>query len=232
MPLEAVLDTFLHELSHNVHGPHDDKFHALWNQLRSDFEDLIQKGYTGEGFQGRGNVLGGRKVPLHERRRRWREAQGRRNTDNQSRIAKSGRRLGGTAAGPCDDIRAIIARATESRLGPKTGGPHGRPTTSRAPGSSPASPIIIPHGCGNEAHSDREITEIADDAINHGFQTEAAEDEAIDAAIARALAESFEREQAGSANPGPGERSCPRCTLLNPPTIRACQACVFDLIKH
>lgn len=188
MPLEAVLDTFLHELSHNVHGSHDDKFHALWNQLRSDSENLIQKGYTGEGFQGRGHIVGGREVPLQERRRRWREAQDRRNADNQSRIAKPGRRLGGTAAGPCDDIRAIIARATESRLGPKTGRPHRKPTTSCAPGSSSASPIIIPHGCGNETRSDREITEISDDAISHGFQTKAAEDEANDAAIARALA--------------------------------------------
>lgn len=232
MPFESVLDTFLHELSHNIHGPHDDKFHALWNQLRSDLEDLIQKGYTGEGFQGRGHVLGGRQVPLHERRRRWREAQDRRNKDDQNRIAKSGRRLGGTAANPRDDIRAIIARATESRLGQKPGRPHGRPSTSRAPGSSTASPIIIPHGCGNETHSDREVIEIADDAISHGFRTKADEDEANDAAIARALAESFEREQAGSADPGPAEHSCPRCTLLNPLAIQVCQACDFNLINH
>lgn len=232
MPFELVLDTFLHELSHNVHGPHDVKFHGLWNQLRSDLEDLIQKGYTGEGFQESGHVLGGRQIPMHERRRHWRESQDRRNKDDQNRIAKSGRRLGGTAATPRDDIRAIIARATESRLGPKPCRPHGKLSTLCMPGSSPASPIIIPHGCGNETHSDRKVVEIADDAINHGFQTKAEEYEANDTAIARALAESFECEQAGFADPGPAERSCPQCTLLNPSTILVCQVCDFTLVKH
>lgn len=228
MPFEAVLDTFLHELSHNVHGPHDEKFHALWDQLRSELEDLIRKGYTGEGFLGRGHVLGGRQIPLHERQRRWREAQDRRNKDDQNRIVKSGRRLGGNAAGPRDDIRAVIARAAESRLGPKVSRSRGSSSATRVPGSSPTSAIIIPHGCGNETHSDREVIEIADDAISRGFQTKADEDEANDAAIARALAESFEAEQAGSSDPGPSEWSCPQCTLLNPLAIRVCQACEFS----
>ncbi|MBE3046482.1 hypothetical protein IMZ48_28925, partial [Candidatus Bathyarchaeota archaeon] len=146
MPFESVLDTFLHELSHNVHGPHDDKFHALWDQLRSEQEDLIRKGYTGEGFLGRGQMLGGRQIPPHERQRRWREAQDRRNKDDKNRIVKPGRKLGGNAVTPRDDIRAVIARAAESRLGPKAGGRRG---SASAPGSSPAFPIIIPHGCGN-----------------------------------------------------------------------------------
>lgn len=233
MPFEAVLDTFLHELSHNVHGPHDEKFHALWDQLRSELEDLIRKGYTGEGFLGRGHVLGGRQIPLVERQRRWREARDRRNKDDQNRIVKSGRRLGGNAASPRDDIRAVIARAVETRLGPKAGPPRGGSSVLRVPGSnSPATPIIIPHGCGNETHSDREVIEIADDAIGHGFQTKAEENEANDAAIARALAESFEAEKAGSADPGPSEWSCPQCTLLNPLAIRICQACESNFTGH
>lgn len=229
MPFESVLDTFLHELSHNVHGPHDEKFHVLWDQLRSELEDLIRKGYTGEGFLGRGQILGGRQIPLHERQRRWREAQDRRNREDQNRIMKSGRRLGGNVASPRDDIRAVIARAVESRLGRKPGRRRGGPSAPPAPGSSPVSPIIIPHGCGNGSRSDREVVDIADDAISHGFQTKAEEGEANDAAIARALAETFEAERAGPADPGPTEWWCPQCTLLNPLAIRACQACEFHL---
>lgn len=29
LPVEQVVDTMLHELSHNVFGPHDEKFHNL-----------------------------------------------------------------------------------------------------------------------------------------------------------------------------------------------------------
>ena len=47
---EQVVDTMLHELSHNEIGPHNAQFHALWDQLRKEYEGLVSKGYTGEGF--------------------------------------------------------------------------------------------------------------------------------------------------------------------------------------
>ncbi|SPO07693.1 related to WSS1 Protein involved in sister chromatid separation and segregation [Cephalotrichum gorgonifer] len=230
MPFEEVLDTFLHELSHIVHGPHDQKFHALWDQLRSELEDLIRKGYTGDVFLGRGHVLGGLQVPPHERQRRWGEGQGGTARDGQNRVSKPGRRVGGAAANPRDDMRAIIARAAESRLVQTAGRPLGNsPSTLRLLGSSPDLPIVIPHGCGNESHCDLEVTEIAGEAISQGFRTKAEEDEANDAAIARALAEWPDAGPAGTASPGLGEWSCSRCTLLNPLTVRACQACEFTL---
>ena len=33
-PFDEVLDTMLHELCHNVHGPHDAGFYRLWDELR------------------------------------------------------------------------------------------------------------------------------------------------------------------------------------------------------
>ncbi|EJT73928.1 hypothetical protein GGTG_07782 [Gaeumannomyces tritici R3-111a-1] len=77
LPFEQVADTMLHELSHIVHGPHDAKFHALWDQLRDEHEGLLLKGYTGEGFLSEGQRLGGGhggQLPPHEARRLARAA--------------------------------------------------------------------------------------------------------------------------------------------------------------
>ncbi|KAJ8568419.1 hypothetical protein K7X08_027952 [Anisodus acutangulus] len=60
-PYNEVLDTMLHELCHNVHGPHNASFYKLWDELRKECEDLITKGIsgTGEGFDLHGRRLGG-----------------------------------------------------------------------------------------------------------------------------------------------------------------------------
>lgn len=34
LPFDEVLDTMLHELCHNVHGPHNASFYKLWDELR------------------------------------------------------------------------------------------------------------------------------------------------------------------------------------------------------
>ncbi|XP_058067900.1 DNA-dependent metalloprotease WSS1-like [Magnolia sinica] len=36
-PYEQVLDTMLHELCHNVHGPHNALFYKLWDDIRKVF---------------------------------------------------------------------------------------------------------------------------------------------------------------------------------------------------
>ncbi|XP_059666546.1 uncharacterized protein LOC132312267 [Cornus florida] len=67
-PFDQVLDTMLHELCHNVHGPHNANFYKLWDELRKECEELINKGIagTGEGFDLPGRRLGGfsRQPPL------------------------------------------------------------------------------------------------------------------------------------------------------------------------
>nr|CAB3469841.1 unnamed protein product [Digitaria exilis] len=56
IPYEEVLDTMLHELSHNDRGPHDAQFYKLWDELRKECEELVSKGITGtgQGFDGTG----------------------------------------------------------------------------------------------------------------------------------------------------------------------------------
>ncbi|CAH9099647.1 unnamed protein product [Cuscuta epithymum] len=61
LPYDNVLDTMLHELCHNAHGPHNTSFYKLWDELRKECEDLMSKGIsgTGEGFDLPGKRLGG-----------------------------------------------------------------------------------------------------------------------------------------------------------------------------
>lgn len=156
----------LHELAHNVHGPHDAKFHALWNQLREEHEALVMKGYTGEGFLSAGHRLGGRRVPMDEARRMARAAAEKRRT----LAAGSGQRLGGAPIRPGQDIRRVIASAAERRN-----------RTLR--------------GCANDNQTQEEIREIADTATRNGFRTQAEEDAANEAAIAQALWELVQEDE-------------------------------------
>ncbi|KAL0935042.1 WLM domain-containing protein [Colletotrichum truncatum] len=166
LPIEQVVDTMLHELSHIVFGPHDGNFHALWNQLRDEHEALIRKGYTGEGFLSDGRRLGGGLIPMHEARRLARAAAEKR----RSLSAGSGQRLGGLGPRPGSDIRRTIVGAVERRN-----------NTLK--------------GCGNMNHNDREIQEISETATRNGFRTQAEEDAANEAAIAQALWELVQEEE-------------------------------------
>ncbi|KAI3338240.1 WLM-domain-containing protein [Ustulina deusta] len=166
LPIEQVADTMLHELAHNVHGPHDAKFHALWNQLRDEHLSLTLKGYTGEGFLSEGHQLGGGMIPMDEARRLARVAAEKRRTLSSG----SGQRLGGAAPRPGQDIRRVIGDAVERRN-----------RTLR--------------GCANDNRTQDEIVEIANMATRNGFRTKADEDAANDAAIAQALWEIVQEEE-------------------------------------
>ncbi|KAL4802736.1 WLM domain-containing protein [Aspergillus unguis] len=112
LPIDQVIDTMLHELCHIVIGPHNQQFHALWNQLRDEHVELEIKGYTGEGFLSHGRRLGGQKVPIDEARRQARAAADRRRTLG----AGSGQRVGGTGPARGADIRRVIADAAQRRI--------------------------------------------------------------------------------------------------------------------
>ncbi|KAG6037309.1 hypothetical protein E4U41_005210 [Claviceps citrina] len=161
LPTENVMDTMLHELAHIVHGPHNQQFHALWDQLRDECQGLVMKGYTGEGFLGQGHRLGGARMPDREIRRVAREAAEKRR--GQSALAVgSGQRLGGAAPRPGQDIRQTIVAAVERRN-------------------------AVLRGCGSGRYNEAEMHEMADAASRNGFRTQAEEDEANEAAIAQAL---------------------------------------------
>ena len=162
--MEQVVDTMLHELCHIVHGPHNQHFHALWDQLRDEHAGLLMKGYTGEGFLSEGRRLGGgaSRIPPREARRLALQAAERR--QKQPVGTGPGKRLGGIGPRPGDDIRRVIAHAAERR----------------------SSTL---EGCGTDRLSDVQIHQISETATRNGFRTQAEEDEANEVAIAQALLE-------------------------------------------
>ncbi|KAI8807348.1 WLM domain-containing protein [Cladochytrium replicatum] len=77
LDFESVVGTMLHELAHNVHGPHDAKFYALLSKLEEEYYALVARGYTGEGFDARGDRVGiglSHNLPLHLARKRAADA--------------------------------------------------------------------------------------------------------------------------------------------------------------
>ncbi|RKF64742.1 putative dna damage response protein wss1 [Erysiphe neolycopersici] len=243
LPIENVTDTMLHELCHIVHGPHDEKFHALWDQLRAELEGLIRKGYTGEGFLSEGHKLGGRKMgpgfnPRDVARRAAAAAEQR-----QMKARNSCQRFNNMAMPVISDMRNFVLDAFQRRG-------------------------TILNGCGRMINNAREIEILTTQATRNGFTSKAEEDEANERAISQALWELVQedlskkggnsvvashRRQQHSRNTvdimhparinswGPSripstnyndnwqnsfvEWSCPTCTLQNPVNFLACGAC-------
>lgn len=58
LPRESIMGTMLHELTHNLYGPHDNKFYAKLDELMGRQWAIEQQGLF-DTFLGRGRRLGG-----------------------------------------------------------------------------------------------------------------------------------------------------------------------------
>jgi DNA-dependent metalloprotease WSS1 len=210
LPLEEVVDTMLHELCHNIHGPHDQHFHALWNQLRDEHEALVRKGYTGEGFLGHGDRLGGRRIPMHEARRIARI-----NAEKRRALAAgSGRKLGGTGIGPGVDPRQVIVNAIERRL-------------------------AIEKGCASETEKGRQIAQEVEKKKEGITMTKAEDDDENEARIMQAymdLIQEEEKEKYGASYVPPSESNPAGMQTnstppISPNSLKAQQASIERSIK-
>jgi DNA-dependent metalloprotease WSS1 len=168
--LEQICDTVLHELSHIVWGPHDDKFHRLWDELRDEHETLLMKGFTGENFLSKGNRLGGGSNGSRDEAQRRARLAAQKRAEQNKRAAGSGQRLGGSPAVriPGSGIRQTIADAVTRRN-------------------------TITQGC---ASGRQDAEKMAEEARQNGFRTTAELDEANEVAIANALIELMEENEA------------------------------------
>jgi hypothetical protein len=84
------------QLTHNVHGPHDEKFYKFLSGLQDEYDALQRSGYAGEGFFSEGHRVGAdvpHDLPPHLARLKALEAAEKRR--QTSRVLGSGGRLGG-----------------------------------------------------------------------------------------------------------------------------------------
>ncbi|KAF9225350.1 WLM-domain-containing protein [Gyrodon lividus] len=114
---DQVVRTMLHELTHNVHGPHDETFYKFLAGLEDEYDALQRSGYAGEGFFSHGHRLGvgaSHDLPPHLGRLRALEAAEKRR--GASGLSKGGGRLGGqSSALEKLGSRELAARAAERR---------------------------------------------------------------------------------------------------------------------
>ncbi|KAF2435777.1 WLM-domain-containing protein [Tothia fuscella] len=183
LDFDRVLDTMLHELVHNVIGPHDESFQRLWDELREEWQTLKGKGFTGEGFLGKGNTIGGKRVPQEELRRRARVAAQERLKENQK--SHPGHILGGGASRKPRDVRSAAAEAAARR-------------EAAAKRAAALQPSAYTSSC---ATGTKLGDQLARDALKNGFRTKAEMDNADEAAIAEALVDLYEQDEINAMDP-------------------------------
>ncbi|KAJ3247670.1 hypothetical protein HDU78_003476 [Chytriomyces hyalinus] len=112
--------TMLHELTHNIRGPHDAEFYRNLDMLSKEHDDNVAGGWTGAGFDSAGIRLGGgvRKVDEGEARAIALRAALEREKKGRIMIPAGGRKLGGSLAGKEKTMTPgeMAAMAAERRL--------------------------------------------------------------------------------------------------------------------
>ncbi|RCH83377.1 hypothetical protein CU098_007744 [Rhizopus stolonifer] len=111
---EDILGTMLHEMAHIKRGPHDEQFYKLLDELKAETEVLMASGYTGEGFQSKGNQLGGSSNPASSRLAAA-EAAKKREKLAKIMLPSGGVRLGGTGQKQSTPAQ-MAAKAAQKRL--------------------------------------------------------------------------------------------------------------------
>jgi hypothetical protein len=176
-------------LCHIVRGPHDQQFHALWNELRDEWGTLQIKGYTGEGFLGKGRLVGGNYIPREELRRRAR-AEAEMERARRKARGESSRRLGGSVMS--GGIRDAIATATLRRNN-----------------------AIVDDNCGTGTKAgDR----AAQDALLNGFRSKEEMAEADHLAIQQALFDLMEVEEGRKLEQEAASSQPPTTVAPQPPS--------------
>lgn len=237
MPFEQIMDTALHEMCHNTFGPHDESFHKMWDQMRDEYWHLMQTGFTGNYFTGRGHYVGGRMTKTEARRIARAEA---------AKAAPKGlepvnRKLGGA---PPSRIRSRgemadkIAQAAEKRMGMICGS--GRRSAEQRQLVAEAAKnarVIEIEDDENDAAIEQAFMELAQQEREHEATQKyggsgRSRDEAMTIPESSPAKASISREYDAPKAPvwdtmveDDPHWPCKVCTMLNQPTSKICEAC-------
>ncbi|THV06588.1 WLM-domain-containing protein [Dendrothele bispora CBS 962.96] len=245
-----VVQTMLHELTHNVHGPHDDKFYKFLSGLQEEYDALQRSGYAGEGFFSKGQRLGqsvSHNLPPHLARTKALEAAEKRRKTSQT-LGGDGRRLGGVAIGSSKPLspRELAARAAERRaLDEKMcgQGEMARKEAEKAAKESVENKVIdltlddsddeiefvdVESNAGpSHPPIPSKLTDAGKMNVNKARSTPTASLQTTTTVNTPAVNLATKPTVVpATVHPDLSEWSCPACTLLNPAMVLQCEACL------
>lgn len=235
LPEEDIIHTMLHELTHIVHGPHDDSFYKYLAGLETEYEDLKRSGYAGEGFHSPGVRLGfgtSHNLSPHLARLKAVEA-----AEKRRRMGGSGggRRLGGTRTQVTP--RELAAKAAELRNRDKHNTACASGVDAQREAEKAAKESIQSNAIDLTLDSDEEIQTIKGSGTtgagpsrpttsSRSEPTAQIKSNSKSADSPRRSTPNFQTTNGIRPDPMALPWTCETCTLINQPLALTCEACL------
>ncbi|KAF8204422.1 WLM domain-containing protein [Mycena galopus ATCC 62051] len=230
----------LHELTHNVHGPHDEKFYKFLSGLQDEYDALQRSGYAGEGFFSKGERVGAgvsHDLPPHLARAKALEAAEKRRKTGL--LVGNGGRLGGRINATNLTPRELAARAAERRARDEKSCGSGELAQQEADKAAKESEThnAIDLTLDSDDDSDVIVVEAGPSKLaipqskKTAASTAARPPPAVKPTAGTLKSKGIRARPAATAPPAKKARSewtCRTCTLINSAMVLQCDACLAE----
>ncbi|KAI8621394.1 WLM domain-containing protein [Chytriomyces sp. MP71] len=225
--LEFVIGTMLHELTHNIRGPHDAEFYKNLDLLTKEYEENLAKGWKGVGFDSEGERLGqgvSHNVWEDEARAIALRAAEQRARLNKIMIPSGGRKLGGNESDLAGLEKVLTpmqmaAMAAEQRMKDRIwcGSAEDAASSSsgRSSSTSSSSSCAHVHEISDDSESDKEAKVVILSKRSKGTNHKSA------ASVSGVSSPDTRTKPCASSS-----WECALCTFINVDSVIWCEACM------